>query len=78
MNKTNKKLYQIVGYYGYNCYVDVYANSKEEVWDAIENEKIDAGTLCKKDDWDGEWRWEDVVEIEEKDMVLSSAEDLPR
>lgn len=78
MSKENKKLFQIVGFYGYQCYLDVYANSKEEVWDAIEDGKIDGGNLVKKNNWDDEWRWVDVYEIEEKDMVLSTAEDLPQ
>lgn len=76
MSKENKKLFQIVGFYGYQCYLDVYANSKEEVWDAIEDGKIDGGNLVKKNNWDDEWRWVDVYEIEEKDMVLSKAGDL--
>ena len=75
--KKKKKLFQIVGFYGYQCYLDVYANNKEEVWDAIHDEKIDAGTLCRKEKWgDDEWKWCNVEEIEEKDMVLSEAADL--
>tara|TARA_X000001388_G_scaffold23720_1_gene16194 strand:- start:441 stop:689 length:249 start_codon:yes stop_codon:yes gene_type:complete len=73
----NKKLFQIVGFYGYQCYLDVYANNKEEVWKAIEDEKIDAGTLCKINDLDDStWEWRDVYEIKKKDMVLGKAGDL--
>ena len=73
----NKKLFQIVGFFGYQCYLDVYANSKEEVWEAIDYGKIDGGNFCKKDSWeDDTWEWRDVVEIEKEDMVLSTAGDL--
>mgnify|MGYP003145863686 CR=1 FL=1 len=81
MSKSNKqkKLFQIVGFYGYQCYMDVYANNKEEVWNAIEDGKIDGGNLCRKDDWgDDSWEWRDVYKIKEKDMVLGEAGDLPK
>jgi len=81
MSSSNKqkKLFQIVGFYGYQCYMDVYANNKEEVWNVIEDGKIDGGNLCRKDRWgDDTWEWRDVVEIEKEDMVLSEAGDLPK